>query len=105
MPSAGAGEGVRVGKSMKVDPSVERLLIRAGILSKYHQRTWFAGCQLKGNVLTVTDALQAKIISLAYLPDLRVVVRDLKVWVGPVTGQVTAYRGASREPAQPRLED
>lgn len=96
---------------MRVDPAVERLLIRAGILSTYHQRTWFAGCTLKGPLLSVPDALQARVITVSYLADLRLVLSDLELRVSAAAlnslanTSKTAYRGASSEAVQPRLED
>jgi hypothetical protein len=91
---------------MSVDPTVTRFLIRAGILSKYHQFTWFSGCRLQGPILWVPDPIQLRVLTVSYLADLQAVRSDLELRLETTTAPHTpkgVYRGKSGEPTPQRL--
>jgi hypothetical protein len=97
---------------MSVDATVQRFLVRAGILSRYHQYTWFGQCSLQGPILWCPDAVTLKVIAGAYLADLQAVRKDLELRVAPhhvlptqkVMGK-RVYKGAISEPTRQRLID
>jgi hypothetical protein len=94
---------------MSVDATVQRFLVRAGILSRYHQFTWFGQCSLQGPILWCPDQTTLKVIAGAYLADLQAVRADLELRVAPhhvlptqkVMGK-TVYKG---QQAQPEARD
>jgi len=92
---------------MSVDATVQRFLVRAGILSRYHQYTWFSQCSLQGPILWCPDAVTLKVIAGAYLADLQAVRADLELRVS-VKAQAAVkgvYKGAISEPTSQRLID
>jgi len=85
---------------MSVDAKVQRFLVRAGILSRYHQYTWFGQCSLQGPILWCPDAVTLKVIAGAYLADLQAVRADLelRVSVKAPTAVKSVYKGQQAPP-------
>jgi len=92
---------------VSVDATVQRFLVRAGILSRYHQYTWFGQCSLQGPILWCPDAVTLKVIAGAYLADLQAVRADLELRVRVKAPAVvkTVYKGQQALPEAQRLID
>lgn len=92
---------------MSVDATVQRFLVRAGILSKYHQFTWFSGCRLQGPILWVPDPIQLRVLTVSYLADLQAVRSDLELRLETTTAPTvkSVYKGRMPEPTPQRLVD
>ena len=92
---------------MSVDATVQRFLVRAGILSRYHQYTWFGQCSLQGPILWCPDQTTLKVIAGAYLADLQGVRADLELRVSVKTPAAvkSVYKGQQAQPEAQRLID
>ncbi len=84
--------------------TLDSLLTRA-LISRYEQRTWFAGCTLEKTIILCPDRQLCESLTRCWLPQIQRVLPDCTVRVGQKAEPVkAAYRGHHQEPVARRLD-